>query len=190
MIYMRVMALPLSRANLDLHESKNSHKKCSKASLQVIKSAGPQRLEVEEGRSKLCRERRNVRHQKELWSSQTWSQSQSQGRGQGSATAPSTETNFHLRPGERRANSDSGNSDNYGGTHLTNDRKWTKIRSQSFTFNLNSTISHRKKLSAQSVLAPWTLHPVMGFERNQGALRKSLKRRLGNKTTRRRRFRI
>ena len=145
MIYMRVMALPLSRANLDLHESKNSHKKCSKASLQVIKSAGPQRLEVEEGRSKLCRERRNVRHQKELWSSQTWSQSQSQGRGQGSDTAPSTETNFHLRPGERRTNSD---SDNYRGTHLTNDRKWTKIRSQSFTFNLNSTISHKKTFSS------------------------------------------
>jgi len=43
---------------------------------------------------------------------------------------------------------------------------------------------------AQSVLAPWTLHPVMGFERNQGALRKSLKRRLGKKTSKLRRFRI
>ena len=148
MIYMRLMALLLSRANLDLHEGKNSHKKCSKASLQVIKSAGPQRLEVEEGRSKLCRERRNVRHQKELWSSQTWSQSQSQGRGQGSATAPSTETNFHLRPGERRTNSDSGNSDNYGGTHLTNDRKWTKIRSQSFSTELYNLIIYEKLFSS------------------------------------------
>jgi len=30
---------------------------------------------------------------------------------------------------------------------------------------------------AQSVLAPWTLHPLMGFERNTGRLRKSSRRR-------------
>ena len=66
MIYMGVMALLLSRANLDLHESKNSHKKSSKASLQVIKNPRFKRLEIEEGRSKLCRERRSAGHQKEL----------------------------------------------------------------------------------------------------------------------------
>ena len=175
------MVLLLSRTNLDLHPSKKPDKKCSKASLQVIKNPWSQRLETEEGRSKLCWKRRSGGQQKELWSSQ---QVQDTAR---SLSSPPPETNFPS--GEREAGTDSG-SDNYGGTHLTNDRKWTKIRSQSFTFNLNSTISHKKKLSAQSVLAPWTLHPVMGFERNQGALRKSLKRRLGNKTTRRRRFRI
>ena len=66
MIYRRLMALLLSRANLDLHEGKNSHKKYSKAGLQVVKNPWPQRLETEEGRSKLCRERRSVGQQKEL----------------------------------------------------------------------------------------------------------------------------
>ena len=184
MIYMGVMALLLSRANLDLHESKNSHKKSSKASLQVIKNPRFKRLEIEEGRSKLCRERRSAGHQKELWSSL------SQGQGPVTAPAPATppETNVQqLRPGEWRTGYS--DSDYYGGTHLTNDRKWTKVRSQSFSTEL-CNLSYEKNFSAQSVLAPWTLHPVMGFERNQGASRKSLKRRFGNKTSRRRRFRI
>ena len=116
MIYMGVMALLFSRANLDLHESKNSHKKSSKASLQVIKNPRFKRLEIEEGRSKLCRERRSAGHQKELWSSH----SQGQGPVTAPAPAPPPETNVQLRPGEGRT--DYSDSDNDGGTDLTNDR--------------------------------------------------------------------
>ena len=119
MIYMRVMALPLSRANLDLHEGKNSHKKCSKASLQVIKNPWSQRLETEEGRSKLCWKRRSGGQQKELWSSQ---------QGQDTVrplSSPPPETN--LQSGEREVQTDPG-SDNNGGAHITNDRKWTETR--------------------------------------------------------------
>ena len=118
MIYMRIMALLLSRANLDLHEGKNSHKKCSKASLQVIKSPWPQRLEVKEGRSKLCWKRRNAGQQKELWSSQHQGQHTVQ-----PVSSPPPETNF--QSAERKT--DTG-YDNYGGTHITNDWKWSKIR--------------------------------------------------------------
>ena len=119
MIYTWIMALLLSRANLDLHPGKNPHKKCSKASLQVIKNPWSQRLETEEGRSKLCWKRRSGGQQKELWSSQ---QVQDTAR---SLSSPPPETNFPS--GEREAGTDS-SSDNYGGTHITNARKWAKTR--------------------------------------------------------------